>query len=116
MSHFYDVEIKQYLSVIAGKDKRISYLISTIRKTLKMMQHPRLMQLATRELNFDKIEYTWEEKLNAAKKEINLTKKEEDEIKEMGIVLCPNTLKEFYSYVRSAEHTFDQEEKGKEMD
>ena len=45
------------------------------------MQHPRLMQLITRELNFDRFEYTWEEKLDAAKKEIDLSRAEEDEIR-----------------------------------
>ena len=58
MAKMYDVEIANYLRVIAGKDKRIDVLIQTIRKALKMMQHPRLMQLITRELNFDRFEYT----------------------------------------------------------
>ena len=60
MSALYDAEIEQYLSVISGKDRRIGYLLTTIRKALKMMEHPRLMQLITRELNYDRFEYTYE--------------------------------------------------------
>lgn len=75
------------------------------------MQHPRLMQLITRELNFDRFEYSWEEKLQAVKQEINLTHKEEQEIREVGIVLCPKTLKEFYTYLRGAENQVEREAK-----
>ena len=107
MSALYDVEIEQYLSVISGKDKRIEYLLTTIRKALKMMEHPRLMHLITREMNFDRFEYTWEQRLEKAKQEIDMSKEEEAEIRKMGIVLCPKTLKEFYTYVRAAEHRAD---------
>lgn len=47
-----------YLSALSKKDLRIEDLLSAIRKALKMMQHPRLMQLITRELNFDRFAYT----------------------------------------------------------
>lgn len=103
MSALYDAEIQQYLRVISGKDHRIDQLLITIRKACKMMEHPRLMQLIIRELNFDRFEYTWEERLAVAKQEINFTPAEEAEIRQMGIVLCPETLKEFYTYVRAAE-------------
>ncbi len=100
----FEAEIKNYLAIIVGKDRRIEILLQTIRKSLAMMQHPRLMQLITRELNFDRMDYTWEEKLVAVKQEINLTRKEEQEIRDVGIVLCPKTLKEFYTYLRGAEN------------
>ena len=40
-------------------------------------------------MKFDRFEYTWEEKLDIARKEINLTEKEEKEIRDVGVVLCP---------------------------
>ena len=64
------------------------------------------MHLVTRELSFDRLEYTSEERLTAAKKEINLTEKEEKEIHDMGFILCPRTLKELYTYTRAAERDF----------
>ena len=67
MSEMYEAEIAQYFRVIESKEKRIKILVQTIKKALQMMQHPRLMQLITRELKFDRFEYTWEEKLEAAK-------------------------------------------------
>jgi len=73
MSRMYDAEIANYLKIISNKDSRIVILLQTIRKSLAMMQHPRLMQLITRELNFDRHEYSWEEKLQAVKQEISLT-------------------------------------------
>ena len=97
MSKMYDAEIQKYLQALNLKDVRIQELKEAIKKALKMMQHPRLMQLVTRELNFDRFEYTLEQKLDAAKQEINLTEKEEKEVRDVGIVLCPQTLKEFYS-------------------
>ena len=100
MSVMYDKEIDKYLEIIKGKDKRIDYLKQAIKSALKMMQHPRLMQLITRELNFDRYEYTQEQKLEAVKQIVQLTGKEEQEIRDMGIVLCPQTLSEFYSYLR----------------
>jgi len=111
MSRMFEAEIANYLKIISGKDRRIVILLQTIRKSLAMMQHPRLMQLITRELNFDRFEYSWEEKLQAVKQEINLTHKEEQEIREVGIVLCPKTLKEFYTYLRGAENQVEREAK-----
>lgn len=116
MSHMYEAEIASYLKIISGKDQRILILLQTIRKSLAMMQHPRLMQLITRELNFDRFEYSWEEKLQAVKQEISLTHKEEQEIREVGIVLCPKTLKEFYTYLRGAENQVEREAKKQELE
>ena len=45
MSALYDAEIQNYLKVISGKDRRIKILKQTIQKALKMMEHPRLMQM-----------------------------------------------------------------------
>ena len=60
MSKMLEAEIEKYLSVLTAKDLRIEELIGAIKKALKMMQHPRLMQLITRELNYDRYEYTFE--------------------------------------------------------
>ena len=49
------------------------------------------------------------------KKEIPLTLKEEQEIRDVGIVLCPKTLKEFYSYIRTAEEELKDTDKEKSM-
>ncbi len=43
MNRMLEAEIKNYLAVISGKDRRIDILLQTIRKSLAMMQHPRLM-------------------------------------------------------------------------
>ena len=98
-----EAEIATYLKTIKGRDERIAKLINTIEKALKIMKYPRLMQLIHRELSFDRFEYTWEEKLAEVKKQIDLTAKEEAEINEAGIILCPKTLKEFYDHIRDAE-------------
>lgn len=58
MQEIYEKEIKMYLAALSKKDVRIEDLLTAIRKALKMMQHPRLMQLITRELNYDRFEYT----------------------------------------------------------
>lgn len=58
MSALYDAEIQNYLKVISGKDRRIKILKQTIQKALKMMEHPRLMQMVQREIKFDRFEYT----------------------------------------------------------
>ena len=115
MGAMYDAEIINYLSIIAGKDKRVKVLKETVSKALKMMQHPRLMKFINREMNFDRFEYTWEQKLDMAKREINLSKKEEKEVQDVGIVLCPKTLKEFYTYIRSAENELNEADKTAEM-
>ena len=57
------------------------------------MKYPRLMQLILREIEFDRFEYTWEEKIAAVKQKIDLTSKEEQEVRDVGVVLCPSTLK-----------------------
>ena len=80
-----------------------------------MMKHPRLIQMINREVNFDRFEYTWEQKLDQVKQEIPLTVKEEQEIRDVGIVLCPKTLKEFYGYIRSAEEELKDNDKEKSM-
>jgi len=74
-----------------------------------MMKYPRLMQLILRELSFDRLEYTWEQRLDAVKKQIDLTDKEEAEVRDVGIVLCPITLKEFYEHLRATERKVDRE-------
>ena len=63
MKRMMEAEIANYLRVINVRDDRINILKNTIRKALHMMKYPRLMQLILRELNFDRVEYTWEEKL-----------------------------------------------------
>ena len=68
-----------------------------------MMQHPRLMKLVHREVNFDRYEYTQEEKQIMTKIAINLSKKEEKEIKDGGVELCPKTIKELYTHIRASE-------------
>jgi len=73
------------------------------------------MQLITRELNFDKFEYTWEEKLEAVKQEIQLTAQEEKEIRDAGIVLCPATFREFFSSLRAAEKKVAKESEELEL-
>ena len=75
-----------------------------------MMKYPRLMQLILRELSFDRLEYTWEQRSDAVKKQIDLTKKEEAEVRDVGIVLCPKTLREFYEHLRATERKVDREE------
>ena len=67
MKRMMEAEIANYLRVINVRDDRISILKNTIRKALHMMKSPRLMQLILRELNFDRVEYTWEEKLAQVK-------------------------------------------------
>ena len=68
------------------------------------------MQLILRELSFDRLEYTWEQRSDAVKKQIDLTKKEEAEVRDVGIVLCPKTLREFYEHLRATERKVDREE------
>ena len=60
MSKMFEAEIQNYLGVIKVRDNRIETLKETIRKALKMMRYPRLMELIVREHEFDKFEYTWE--------------------------------------------------------
>ena len=103
MSKVYELEIKNYLNVITNKDDRIKQLTNTIKKALKMMQHPRLMQLIMREVKYDRFEYTWQKKLEITKQEIDLTEKEEREINEQGVYLCPQTFKELYQTIRDSE-------------
>lgn len=103
MSQMYDAEIDSYMRIMRGKDARIGELADTVKKALRMMQHPRLMQLVVRELHYDRIEYTWEQRLAAAKKEMDFSAKEEKEIRDMGIVLCPRTMKELFAYARAKE-------------
>ena len=70
------------------------------------------MQLIHRELTYDRFEYTWGEKMAEVKKVIELTAKEEAEINEVGVILCPKTLKEFYEHIRARErqvHKIDQQ-------
>lgn len=103
MSRMMDAEIAGYLKTLVAKDNRIALLISTIKKALQMMKYPRLMELIHRELTYDRFEYTWEEKLAVVKQQIDLNAKEESEIRDAGIMLCPQTLKEFYDHLRSSE-------------
>ena len=102
-SRMFEAEIANYLKTIEARDEQISKLTTTIRKALHLMKYPRIMQLIHRELYFDRYEYSIEEKLAAVKEQIDLTPKEEDEIKEIGIVLCPQTLREFYEHLRCTE-------------
>ena len=94
MSKMFEAEIQNYLGVIKVRDNRIEQLKETIRKALKMMRYPRLMELIVRENDFDRFEYTWEQKIDLAKNEAHLTEKEEKEIRDKGIVLCPRTTRE----------------------
>ena len=115
MSQMYDAEIENYMRIIKGKDARIGQLTDTVKKALRMMQHPRLMQLVVRELHYDRIEYTWEQRLTAAKKEMQFTAKEEKEIHDMGIVLCPRTMKELFTYARAKETDAKNRAEGEEV-
>lgn len=99
----FEAEIANYLEVIKARDARCTSLRNTVSRALQMMKYPRLMELILRELSFDRLEYTWEERLDAVKKKIDLTAKEEAEVRDVGIVLCPKTLKQFYDHLRAAE-------------
>ena len=108
MSKMFEAEIQNYLRVIKARDNRIEKLKETIRKALKMMKYPRLMELIVREHEFDKFEYTWEQKIDLAKKEAHLIEKEEKEIRDKGVILCPRTTKELYDHVRATEKEFKE--------
>ena len=108
MRRMMEAEIANYLKVIDARDDRITKLISTIGKVFTLMRYPRIMELIHRELSYDRHDFTWEEKLAEVKKKINLTAKEESEISDVGIILCPETLKEFYEHLRAAEREVKQ--------
>ena len=109
MAALMEAEILKYLKIIQARESHIDKLKDTIRKALKMMKYPRLMKLIHRELSFDRLEYTWSEKLAEVKQQIDLTVKEEAEIKEIGMVLCPETLCEFFQNLRKTEQKFDKD-------
>ena len=108
MQKTYEKEIEMYLGSLGKKDERLDELQNAIRKALKMMQYPRLMQLITRELNYDRLEYTAEEKISLADAKLHLTEKEENEIRDCGIVLCPQTLTDFYTVLRRTEQEHER--------
>ena len=111
-----EAEIANYLKSIEKRDERIETLISTIKKALQMMKYPRLMQLILREIEFDRFEFTWEEKIAAVKEKIDLTAKEEQEVRDVGVVLCPNTLKEFYEHLRAVERKVESEQEAQNIE
>ena len=67
MAALMEAEILKYLKIIQARESHIDKLKDTIRKALKMMKYPRLMKLIHRELSFDRLEYTWSEKLAEVK-------------------------------------------------
>ena len=70
---------------------------------LSVMKFPRLVKLVQRELEYDKIDLTREQKLQAIMDQIDLTEKEKEEVKNLGLILCPQTIKDFYCQVREVE-------------
>ena len=50
------------------------------------------------------------------KQKIDLTPKEEAEVRDVGVILCPETLKEFYEHLREAERKVERETETEDLD
>ena len=105
------MELKFHKAIIVNKEKRIEEVTAATRHAIKMMEHPRLMQLLHRQIEFEKQDYTEEQYFEELKRDhnIELTNKELKELALLEHTLCPQTTGELYRSIRAAERKIYKE-------
>ena len=67
------------------------------------MRYPRLVKFVQRELDYDRLNYTRDERVEEIRQKVELNENEMQEIENLGLVLCPETVEELYKTIRDTE-------------
>ena len=67
------------------------------------MRYPRLVKFVQRELDYDRVDYTREQRMEEIRQKCDLNEYEMQEIENLGLVLCPETVQELYKTIRDTE-------------